>query len=115
VELLVRFLIGGAAVSAFALLADLLQPKRVAGLLSAAPSVAVASLALTLHQGKAEQVALEAAAMLVAACAFVGYAFTVERLLIRGDRPALRITLAALPLWFALAASGYLLLRRILP
>lgn len=110
-ELLWRFLIGGTAVSAFALLADLLQPKRVAGLFSAAPSVAVASLALTLHQGRTEQLAAEAAAMLLASFAFFTYAFIVERLLIGGARPALLSTLGALPVWFVLAGAAYWLLR----
>lgn len=41
-ELLWRFLIGGTVVSIFALLADVVRPKRLAGLFGAAPSVALA-------------------------------------------------------------------------
>ena len=46
-EILLRFLIGGAVVSAFALLGDLFKPKSFAGLFGAAPSVALATLGLT--------------------------------------------------------------------
>lgn len=47
-DLLYRFLIGGAIVSLFALLGEVLRPKGFAGLLGAAPSVALATLPLTL-------------------------------------------------------------------
>ncbi len=46
-EIILRFLIGGAVVSAFALLGDLFKPKSFAGLFGAAPSVALATLGLT--------------------------------------------------------------------
>jgi hypothetical protein len=42
-QILVRFLIGGMVVSAFAILADMLKPKSFAGLFGAAPSVALAT------------------------------------------------------------------------
>jgi hypothetical protein len=41
-QILIRFLIGGAVVSVFALIGDVLKPKSFAGLFGAAPSVAVA-------------------------------------------------------------------------
>ena len=37
-EYLVRFLVGGVVVSAFAMLGDILRPKSFAGLFGAAPS-----------------------------------------------------------------------------
>jgi hypothetical protein len=37
-QILIRFLIGGAVVSVFAILGDLLKPKSFAGLFGAAPS-----------------------------------------------------------------------------
>ena len=45
-EYIVRFLVGGAAVSAFAMLGDILRPKSFAGLFGAAPLVALATLTL---------------------------------------------------------------------
>src|SRR3569623_3116462 len=51
-EFVIRFLAGGIVVSAFALLGDLLRPKSVVGLFSAAPSVALVTLGLAfLYQG----------------------------------------------------------------
>jgi hypothetical protein len=42
-EYVVRFLVGGIVVSAFATLGDILRPKSFAGLCGAAPSVALAT------------------------------------------------------------------------
>jgi hypothetical protein len=53
-DLVARFLLGGVVVSFFAVLGDALKPKSCAGLMSAAPSVALATISLTvLKQGKA--------------------------------------------------------------
>jgi hypothetical protein len=45
-----RFLAGGIAVSAFAVPGDTLRPKSFAGLFGAAPSIAPATLLITLSQ-----------------------------------------------------------------
>lgn len=45
---LLKGLAGGTLVVMFALLSEMLEPKRFAGLFSAAPAVAIAGLALTL-------------------------------------------------------------------
>ena len=45
-EYVIRFLVSGAVVSAFAMLGDLLRPKSFAGLSDAAPSVALATLGI---------------------------------------------------------------------
>jgi hypothetical protein len=47
-DLILRFVIGGAVVSAFAALGDVLKPKSLAGLFGAAPSIALATLGLTI-------------------------------------------------------------------
>ena len=49
-QLLWRFLLGGALVSLFALLGDVLRPRRLAGIFGGAPSVALATLALTAYK-----------------------------------------------------------------
>jgi len=46
-DLIYRFIVGGAVVSFFAILGDALKPKSFAGLFGAAPSVALATLSLT--------------------------------------------------------------------
>jgi hypothetical protein len=46
----IRFLAGGIAVPVFAALGDTLRPKSFAGLFGAAPSIALATLLITLSQ-----------------------------------------------------------------
>lgn len=51
-EIVLRFLIGGIVVSAFAVLGDVLGPKSFAGLFGAAASVALGTIPLTIaHEG----------------------------------------------------------------
>jgi uncharacterized membrane protein (GlpM family) len=73
-DLVARFLLGGLSVSLFALLADMVKPKTFAGLLGAAPSVALATLALTVASKGKLYAALEARSMLAGAAAFLLYA-----------------------------------------
>ena len=54
-EYLVRFLVGGVVVSAFAMLSDVLRPKSFAGLFGAAPSVALATLGIAVGTGQTTQ------------------------------------------------------------
>lgn len=46
----VRFLVGGVVVLAFAMLGEMLRPKSFAGLFGAAPSVALATLGIAVHR-----------------------------------------------------------------
>jgi hypothetical protein len=64
-DIALRFLLGGLIVSTFAFLGDLFKPKSFAGLFSAAPSVALASLGLAvLSKGKI-YAAVEARSMIL--------------------------------------------------
>jgi len=102
-ELIFRFLIGGTLVSVFALIGDLLRPKSFAGLFGAAPSIALASLALTIAtEGKA-YAAVEARSMIAGAIAFFLYASIVSNVMMRYKPPALAATLALIPVWFGAA------------
>ena len=65
VEYLLRFIAGGLAVSAFAILGDALRPKSFAGLFGAAPSIALATLLITLSQNGAHFAAVEGRSMIV--------------------------------------------------
>jgi Protein of unknown function (DUF3147) len=49
VDWLIRFFVGGAVVSTFAILGDVVRPKSFAGIFGAPPPVVLATLALTLH------------------------------------------------------------------
>jgi hypothetical protein len=57
--LLWRFLLGGALLCALAFVADVVLPKRFAGLFVAAPSSAIATLALTASTSGAGVAAIE--------------------------------------------------------
>jgi hypothetical protein len=73
-ELLLRFVVGGALVSLFAALGDVLKPKSFAGLFAAAPSVALATLSLTIVNDGKSYAAIEARSMIAGAVAFCFYA-----------------------------------------
>jgi Protein of unknown function (DUF3147) len=72
-----RFLAGGIAVSAFAALGDTLRPKSFAGLFGAAPSIALATLLITLSHKSAPFAAVEGRSMIVGAFALAGYSWVV--------------------------------------
>ena len=83
-----RFLVGGIAVSAFAALGDSLRPKSFAGLFGAAPSIALATLLITLSQKGTPFAAVEGRSMIVGAFALASYSTA---------------TMAALFVWFVVA------------
>jgi hypothetical protein len=91
--------LGGIVVSLFALLGDALKPKMFAGLLGAAPSVALASIFLTIRKDGVGFAAVEARSMILGAVAFFVYAWCAGRLLLSGKRSALTVTAAGLAIW----------------
>jgi hypothetical protein len=102
-DLLLRFLIGGTVVSLFAILGDIFRPKSFAGLFGAAPSIALATLGLTIHHNGKLYAAIEARSMIAGAVAMAAYAATVSWVLFRFKPPALTVTLALLPVWFGIS------------
>jgi hypothetical protein len=102
-DYIARFLIGGVAVSAFALLGDILRPKSFAGLFGAAPSVALATLGIALVQHDAGYAATQGRAMMWGAIALLVYSIVVCQLLMRHRWNALSATLIALLVWLAVA------------
>jgi hypothetical protein len=102
-EILARFLLGGLVVSAFALLGDMLRPKSFAGLFSAAPSVALATLGMAVVQHGQRYAAVEGTSMIWGAIALSLYSVAVCQLLMRLRLNALLATLAALPVWLTVA------------
>lgn len=73
VELVVRFFLGGAIVSAFAAVGELWKPKTFAGIFGAAPSVALATLGFAFHQHAPDYVATEGRSMLIGSAALFVY------------------------------------------
>jgi hypothetical protein len=102
-QIVIRFLVGGAVISAFALIGDVLRPKSFAGLFGAAPSVALATLGLTVVSEGAIYTAIEARSMIAGAVALFIYASLVSRVMMRFGLKAVWVTLAAMPLWFVVA------------
>lgn len=107
IELGVRFLLGGAVVSSFSLIGEVVSPKSFAGIFGAAPSVALASVALTVHQHGAVYGAVEVRSMLLGSIAFLAYVAAVKWLLVRRRMSALAASLLSMPVWFGV---GFLLL-----
>jgi hypothetical protein len=108
-EVLARFFLGGLVVSAFALLGDILRPKSFAGLFSAAPSVALATLGMAVVQHGAGYAAAEGYSMIWGAIALLLYSVVVCQLLMRFQLNALIATLAALPVWLMVAFGLHVL------
>lgn len=102
-DIVFRVIVGGLVVSAFSLLGALLKPKSFAGLFGAAPSIALATIALTAMKEGKEYASLEARSMILGSFAFCVYAYVVSRLLIRGRFPALPTTAFAIAIWFICA------------
>ena len=102
-ELVIRFCVGGLIVSAFALISDLFKPKTFAGLFGAAPSVALATLGLTVITQSREIAAVETRSMMIGAVALLVYAWSTSWVVMRYNVPALKVALPALLLWLGVA------------
>ena len=98
-----RFLAGGITVSAFAAFGDALRPKSFAGLFGAAPSIAVATLLITLSQKGAPFAAVEGRSMMAGALALAAYSWTVCVLLKKLLMSSWTATMVALFVWFVVA------------
>jgi hypothetical protein len=109
-EMLLRFAIGGFVVSLFAMLGDVFRPKSFAGLFGAAPSIALATLTLTIaHEGRA-YAAAESRSMMFGAVAFCVYAWLASWVLMRWKPSALKTTLALMPVWVGVSFGAWILL-----
>jgi Protein of unknown function (DUF3147) len=102
-DVMLRAVAGGVIVSVFAALGDVLKPKSFAGLFGAAPSVALASLALTFRSHDLFYVATEARSMAAGAIGLTAYAFVVCRLLRNGERPVNKVAALTLVVWASVA------------
>ena len=105
-----RVVAAGVLVCLFALIGELVKPKRFAGIFSAAPSVALASLVVLLVSKGAGHVQVELAGMVLGAVAFVGCtalgAVVIKRV------SALSASLIEIGAWVAVAGGAYLVVLR---
>jgi uncharacterized membrane protein (GlpM family) len=108
VVLAVKGCLGGAFVVAFSVLSEGLRPKSFAGLFGAAPSIALGALTVTAVTRSTAAGRDQSLAMIVGAVAMILYCAAaipcVDRL------GALRGSVAAIAIWFAVAITGYVTL-----
>jgi hypothetical protein len=104
-QLAIRFLVGGALVSAFAAFGTILKPKSFAGLFGASPAIALATLILTVRKDGAAYASLEARSGILGALAFCAYAYWVMKLIVARE-PELKLpTYGLLAVWLFVAFS----------
>lgn len=102
-DLIWRFVVGGVVVSLFALIGSSLKPKSFAGLFSAAPSVALATLTLTIFSKGARYAAVECRSMMVGAVALGVYSLLVTWLLFRHRLSPEWTAVGGIVVWFVVA------------
>jgi Protein of unknown function (DUF3147) len=105
-DLLLRFAAGGVIVCVFAAIGDALKPKIFAGLFGAAPSVALATLGLTMSREGARYAALESRSMIIGAFGFFAYSLCVSYLMSHYRLRCLAISIICIPLWFAISLGA---------
>jgi hypothetical protein len=102
-EYVLRFIVGGLAVSAFSAIGDVFRPRSFAGLFGAAPSIAIATLMITVWKQGQQYAAIEGRSMIIGAVALCAYSIIVCRLMKRRQQPALGSSLVAMLAWLGVA------------
>jgi hypothetical protein len=102
-QLVIRFLIGGAVVSVFAMAGGLFKPTSFAGLFGAAPSIALATLGLAIAKDGRLYASTECRSMMAGALALGAYSLLVVQLLMRYRISALVATLSSIIFWLGIA------------
>jgi hypothetical protein len=102
-EIIIRFLIGGAVVSAFSLAGGLFKPVSFAGLFGAAPSIALATLGLVIAKDGSAYASTECRSMIAGAVAFFAYCLFTIQCLMRFRLPTGISVLLSTLVWFLTA------------
>ena len=111
-ELTVRFVVGGAIVSFFAVIAEVFRPKSFSGLFGAAPSVALTTIGIAIAQHGKSYAGTEARSMIFGAIGFLIYAAASSWILMRYKTRALATTAGLLPLWLGASLALWLVACR---
>ncbi|SRR5579883_2956635 len=108
-EYVAKFFAGGLLVCLFALISQACQPKQFAGLFSAAPSVLLATLILTLLIKGADTAKLDVEGAIAGAVGLTFYALTASKIIkVNG---ALLGSLISLLIWLAVSFAVFGLLK----
>jgi uncharacterized membrane protein (GlpM family) len=110
-EILLRFALGGAIVSAFAVAGELLQPKTFSGLFGAAPSVAIATLGIAFATRAGEYAGIEARSMLIGCAALFVYSATCAATIQHERMPVWLGAVLAWAVWAAVAFAVWGVVR----
>jgi Protein of unknown function (DUF3147) len=102
-EYILRFFIGGLAVSGFAAMGDILRPRSFAGLFGAAPSVALGTLAIAISTKGSLYAATEGRSMILGSVALWCYSIAIREIMRRREMPAMAATLVSMPVWLIAA------------
>jgi len=102
-DLILRFILGGAIVCVFAIFGDVLKPESFGGLFAAAPSVALATLGLTVWKHGSEVAAIECRSMMAGAAALALYSWVVGWMLERRRWSPFSAAALAMAPWFGVA------------
>jgi hypothetical protein len=105
-ELILRFVVGGAVVSGFALVGELWKPKTFCGVFGSAPSVAIVSLALAFAHKGAAYVRDEAPGMMMGAAGMLVY---TAACVVAARRRGIPLWLGAAAAWGAWLATSLVL------
>jgi Protein of unknown function (DUF3147) len=111
-EMILRFFIGGIVVSLFAIVGDVLRPKSFAGLFGAAPSIALATIGLTIAKSGAQYAAIESRSMALGAAGFFVYTVCVSLALKRYKLSTRLTTIGLMPIWFVASFALWFLIAR---
>lgn len=106
-EVVLRFLLGGLAVSTFSALGELFAPKSFSGLFGAAPSVALASLTMTFAVDGPSTVLALARWMIAGAIATIAYASSCVALGARRHFPMWLAATGSWLVWLAVAVAAW--------
>jgi hypothetical protein len=112
-ELALRFVLGGILVSLFAAAGEMFTPKTFAGLFGAAPSVAIATLAIAYVGRDAAYVAVESGSMMVGCVALCVYSAACVAITKRREIPVWLGASLAWAAWAAVAFGLWGLLRNV--
>jgi len=114
-EMVARFFAGGVLVAVFAVLGEAFTPKSFAGLFAAAPSVALATMLLTLHKHGAAYVAVEARSMMIGAAGLIAYSAACMWTIRRPGMPVWAAAAFCWLVWLAVAFGIGAFVARIVP
>ena len=106
-QFIIRFVVGGMIVSVFALIGDILKPKSFAGLFGAAPSVALATLGLTIWTNGKVYAAQEARSMIAGGVALFVYALVTMWLILKFRMHAGAASILAIGVWLVVALATW--------